>query len=183
MRATEDIKHEHRVVEVVLPVLDRMADGLERGNALSREHLENALEFLRVFVDKCHHGKEERHLFGMLESRGVSRQVGLLSELLREHGQGRAHVRALMQSYPTAIDGDPAAGRTFAEHARGYTNLLRMHIGKEDTKLVLLADQTLSAEDDAELVEQFERLERDEIGEGAHEKYHRMAHELARAVG
>ena len=41
-----------------------------------------------------------------------------------------------------------------------------------------MAEQVLTVEDDARLVQAFEAIEREEMGEGAHEKYHRWAHEL-----
>jgi hemerythrin-like domain-containing protein len=179
MRATEDLKQEHRVIELVLTVLEGMAQQLELGNPLRREPAERALEVARNFADKCHHGKEERHLFKRLEMRGMSRQTGIILELLREHGEGRAHVRALARALVGACENDPQDGPAFAEHAQGYVTLLRKHIQKEDDVFFPMADQKLTAEDDAELMEAYGNLERDEIGEGAHEKYHQWARELA----
>jgi predicted dinucleotide-binding enzyme len=40
-----------------------------------------------------------------------------------------------------------------------------------------MAEQVLTAEDDERLVKAFEAIEREEMGEGAHEKYDRWAHE------
>jgi hypothetical protein len=37
----------------------------------------------------------------------------------------------------------------------------------------------LSSEDDAKLTEAFESVERDEMGEGTHEKYHQWVKELS----
>ena len=50
MRATHDLKQEHRVIEIVLSALDRMADRLDQGESLSREEAEKALEIPQVFV-------------------------------------------------------------------------------------------------------------------------------------
>jgi hemerythrin-like domain-containing protein len=179
MRATEDLKQEHRVIELVLTALEGMAQQLERGNLLRREPAERALEVVRNFADKCHHGKEERYLFKRLETRGMSRQTGIISELLHEHGEGRAHVRAFARALVGACENNPQDGRAFAQHAQGYVTLLRKHIQKEDDVFFPMADQKLTPEDDAELMEAFEKIEREEIGEGAHEKYHRWAVELA----
>ena len=179
MRATDDLKQEHRLIEAVLPSLVRRSQELGPGNPLSHDFGEKVLDFLQGFVDKCHHGKEERYFFKKLESRGISRQAGLLSEILHEHGEGRAHVRAIAGSWLGATEGDLQASSTFTEHARAYAELLRVHIDKEDNRLFPMADRTLSSADDAELMDAFERLEREEIGEGVHEKYHQWAHALA----
>jgi hypothetical protein len=42
-----------------------------------------------------------------------------------------------------------------------------------------MADQVLGEEDQSALVADFERVERDEIGEGTHERYAALARELA----
>ena len=73
--------------------------------------------------------------------------------------------------------------RVFAEHARSYARLLRQHIGKEDKILYPMAEQVLTAEDDQHLVQAFEAIEREEMGEGVHERYHRWAHELVEHRG
>jgi hypothetical protein len=46
-----------------------------------------------------------------------------------------------------------------------------------------MAEQILTADDDAELTRDLEACQRSEIGEGVHDKYHRWAHELAGKQG
>ena len=179
MKATDDLKDEHRLIEVVLRALDHMARQLEMGRPLNRDHAERAVEILRSFADKCHHAKEEKHLFPLLEARGVPHEGGPISALLHDHEEGRAHVRALGRSLVGACEGDPQATPTFARHAHAYVSLLRAHIQKEDDVLFPLADQRLTPDDDAALVSAFQQIERDEIGDGVHDKYHRWAHDLA----
>lgn len=183
MNATDDLQHEHRVIELVLAGLERIAQHAEAEGRVDRAPAERALEILRVFADRCHHGKEERVLFRRLEERGMPREGGPLGVMLHEHNQGREHIAAMVQVLPKASEGDRDATRTFAEHARAYAELLRQHIRKEDGVLYPMAERMLSAEDDAQLIEGFEIIERDEIGEGVHEKYHQWAHELAEEHG
>jgi len=57
-----------------------------------------------------------------------------------------------------------------------------MHIGKEDRVLFPMADQVLSEKDQAELLERFEAVEQEEMGEGVHSRYHHLAEELKRMV-
>jgi len=58
-------------------------------------HLDQILEFLKVFVDKCHHGKEEKVLFPAMEEAGIPRQGGPISVMFYEHERGRSYVRGL----------------------------------------------------------------------------------------
>jgi hemerythrin-like domain-containing protein len=177
MQATDDLKHEHRVIELVLTGLNRIAQRAKAERIFEEEAADKALEVLRNFADKCHHGKEERHLFPLLEERGVPRD-GPIGVMLQEHEQGRGHIRAMVQASADAAGNAESLG-LFAKHAAEYIELLRQHIQKEDNVLFRMAEQVLTEDDDRRLVEGFEAIEREEIGEGVHEKYHQWAHELA----
>lgn len=146
---------------------------------LRRDDSDRLLEILRVFVDKCHHGKEERHFFKALEAHGMSQESGPLAVLLNEHEQGRAQVQALAQAAPGAIRGEPQPSADYTHHAQSYVVLLRDHIRKENGVLFPMAERMLSEDDDARLFEAFAAIERDEIGEGAHERYLEWAQEFA----
>lgn len=43
------------------------------GKNVPAEELKGIMEFLTVFVDKCHHGKEEDFLFPALEAAGIAK--------------------------------------------------------------------------------------------------------------
>ena len=43
---------------------------------LKLEKLGKILDFFRVFVDRCHHGKEEEYLFPTMEKRGIPADKG-----------------------------------------------------------------------------------------------------------
>ncbi len=85
----------------------------------------------------------------------------------------------MAEAVPPASEGDSESVATFAAHARAYAELLRQHIRKEDGVLYPMAERLFSQEDDEQLMEAFEAIERDEIGEGVHERYHQWAYELA----
>jgi len=59
--------------------------------------------------------------------------------------------------------------------------MLRNHIEKEDNILYPMGDRLFSQEDQQSLSEAFEKIEKEEMGEGVHEKYHQLAHELAKS--
>ncbi|MCJ7750171.1 MAG: hemerythrin domain-containing protein [Armatimonadetes bacterium] len=179
MRAIEELMQEHRAIEVVLTGLEHMAQRAKDDGQVNQGRADKVLEILRHFADRCHHAKEERNLFQLMAERGVPREGGPLEAMLHEHEQGRHHLETMARVSPGASRGDTEALLVFAEHARSYARLLRQHIGKEDKILYPMAEQVLTAEDDERLMEAFEAIEREEMGEGAHEKYHRWAHESA----
>ncbi len=182
MRATEILMEEHRVIEVVLDCLERLAERCAAEGHLDAGAALRALDFFRHFADRCHHGKEEDYLFRLLEDRGVRRDSGPTGVMLHEHEQGRRHVAAMAGAIPAAAE-DAAARADFVSHARQYVRLLREHIRKEDHCLFPMADSALGEGDRAALLDAFVRVEEKEIGEGVHEHYLRLADGLADHLG
>jgi hemerythrin-like domain-containing protein len=179
MHATDMLMGEHRVIEQVLDCLEKLADRCAAGGGLDVASARQALEFLREFADHCHHGKEEGHLFPLLEARGFRREGGPTGVMLDEHEQGRRHVAAMAAAVVGAAAGHPAAGEAFVRHARDYVRLLREHIQKEDHCLFPMAAQVLTEADRSALLHSFEGVEGGEMGEGTHEEYLRLANDLA----
>jgi hypothetical protein len=77
------------------------------------------------------------------------------------------------------LPGDKPAILKVKNSLLAYAELLRRHIQKEDNVLYPMADRVLTGQDQQALAEAFEKVEAQEIGQGVHEKYHRLAHELA----
>jgi len=138
------------------------------------------MEFLKVFVDTCHHGKEEEFLFPALEEAGVPREGGPIGVMLQEHQTGRELIRKMSTSLDGLGKGKIDAESAFKEAAESYIEVLRKHIDKENNVLFPMADERLSQERQHQMSEQFERLERERIGEGRHEAFHKLLEDLAR---
>ncbi|HSM74258.1 MAG TPA: hemerythrin domain-containing protein [Desulfobacterales bacterium] len=178
MKATEELKNEHRGVELMLRILTAVSERLGRGEALHTQHMEGIMEFLTIFVDKCHHGKEEEFLFPALEAAGVPREGGPIGVMLSEHEQGRQLVAQLRGFVAGYQPGDQRAGAGIQRIVREYVDLLNQHIAKEDNVLFPMADDRLEARQDAVLFEAFEQLERERIGAGKHEAFHALLDQL-----
>lgn len=183
MRATDDLKTEHGAVKRMLRVLEAASDRLSAGERVSPELFEDAIDFIRNFADRCHHGKEEELLFPALEKAGISRSGGPIGVMLSEHAEGRQFVQSMAAALEGYRKGDPESPKALAQAAKGYAALLAGHIYKEDNILFPMGDRVLSPEADAELVEGFERIESDRIGPGVHERYHEMIDRLEEEMG
>lgn len=156
------LRAEHEVILRGVAVLERIAQRLEQGRSVDADALARLGEFFTTFVDRCHHGKEERYLFPMLEQHGVPREGGPLGVMLREHDQGRAYVRAILS---------PEGGNgRLAGTIRSYAAMLRGHIEKENQVLFRMAEEVLPEEAQRELATCFETMEHDDIGQGTHER-------------
>lgn len=182
MGPTEILGQEHRLIEQLLRVLERAAQGLEDGEEVQPEIFTRSLEFIRVIADRCHHGKEEELLFPLLEEHGVPKEGGPLGVLLREHDEGRGFVHRIAERVARYEVGNGEV-EEIIKNARGYTQLLMQHIQKEDEALFPMADHLLSSEEQQKLVGRFEEIERERIGEGAHERFAGLILKLERSLG
>jgi hemerythrin-like domain-containing protein len=181
MNPIEELKNEHRAVEASLRILEGLCRRIETQGSISEPaHIDQLLEFFAAFVDTCHHGKEEALLFPALEVQGVPREGGPVGVMLAEHVSGRGYIQGMRQALAGYKGGRQAAAADFIRHARGYADLLRQHIHKEDNVLFQIADQRLSTETKNKLVEGFERIEQEKVGAGKHEAFHRMLDELGK---
>lgn len=166
-KATQDLKNEHDAILHVLKILDR-AMGSSKPDADKLKFYGELLYFLKIFADKCHHGKEEKYLFAELTAQGVPNQGGPVGVMLREHQLGRDYIAAMN----TALE---AKGLSeFNQAAAHYRDLLRSHIDKENQVLFVMADKVLDENQQDNLFEKFEEYEESIIGHGVHEELHAM---------
>ncbi len=179
MIPTDTLKHEHQVILLVLDAAQSEIQSIRDTGLPHAEAVERMLDFFRNFADRCHHAKEERLLFARMQERGIPVDSGPIAVMLHEHDQGRSRVRATGEALALAAKGDASAIEMVVENLSAYIELLRAHIDKEDNILYPLADSIFTPEDQQALKAAFEKVEAEEIGEGVHEKYHQLAHELA----
>jgi hemerythrin-like domain-containing protein len=174
---TDVLREEHELVLMVVAAMEREVASIETTDHVNADRVANMIDFTRNFTDGCHHAKEEKLLFPLLEQRDPA-AGGPVSVMLSEHDAGREAVRAIVGALPD-VDADAAARRTVAENLGLYAQLLRLHINKENNVLFPLADRLLGELDQRRLAADFERVEEEETGAGVHERYHAMAHVLA----
>jgi hemerythrin-like domain-containing protein len=174
---TQVLMAEHELILQALDALEKKVAAIQAGAAPDRTYFEKAVSFLRTFADKCHHGKEENLLFKRMAERGFPVQSGPLAVMLADHDAGRAFIRGIADG-AAKLGTDPVAAKQIVENARGYIDLLRAHIGKENNILFPMADRALGAEDQAFLSKEFERFEAEETGAGVHEAMLKLLDEL-----
>jgi hemerythrin-like domain-containing protein len=179
-KAIEALRHEHRVIERSLRTLDGICEKLQRGIEVPAETLGQFIDFIRIYADGFHHGKEEAHLFPALLKGGASADGGVIEMMREEHEAGRAFINELTEAAQAYRVGDPSTVRRFVLGAWRYMDLLSEHIRKEENVLFVLADEMLDDDALASLSEAFE-MEDAKLGLGLHEKYERIAAQLERA--
>ncbi len=174
-----ELKRDHRVIQQVAAGMSAIAELLDSGQRVDPEILADLVQFLNIFGERCHHTKEEKFLFPLLETKlGGNRQLGALEE---EHETMAQLVRQLALIAVAYIQ-DPAAQRTsLAVVLRRLAQLYPAHIWKEDYLLFPVAYQELSVTEKEHLSKKFEEVER-EIGTDVHKAFEILAKKLAVVV-
>ncbi len=179
MKPTEELKHEHEVIMHMLSGAERLAKSILLTREVDVSKISNIIDFSRNFTDGCHHSKEEKHLFVKLIDRGMQKEQGPVAVMLNEHQVGRDLIRCTEIALKEYESGKKEAGENVGKTLLQYIELLRSHIAKENNILFPMADRLMTAEDQQMLEQLFKNVEEKETGAGVHEKYHRMAHEIA----
>jgi hemerythrin-like domain-containing protein len=128
---------------------------LQAGQPVEPSLFLEIVEFMRMFADKCHHGKEEVHLFSVLVQKGVPVTGCPIGALTHEHQQGRALVSGLAEAAQAYARGDGVAIASLVETLHGITELYPNHIWKEDYLLFPMTNKVLGADDHRDLMEKF----------------------------
>src|SRR3989338_6539890 len=96
--------------------------------------------FIRNYVDKFHHAKEEDILFKEFNKCAEEGCIHCnpVEQMLFEHDEGRKSVKMM------ELGMDEREKNKLIEGARNYIQLIREHIYKEDNILYPMADEALS---------------------------------------
>ena len=124
---------EHRLIERMVKLMADELPKMEEKRGVNIGFLSEAIDFIRTYADRCHHGKEEDILFRDLASKPLSAEhKRVMSELVEEHISARKMVGRL-------LDAKERYARTqkngFQEIITCITELVQfypVHIEKED---------------------------------------------------
>lgn len=181
-KATESLEREHESIQKAVAVMSRIIEQLELKHSVEADLLQDLIQFMRVFGNQCHHGKEESYLFPLLEQRGVPATGCPLAVLKSEHVKGRQMMGELA-SASAAYIADRESGRLGLIGAlQSLVTLYPAHIWKEDYLLFPMATKVLSGEDDELLLQQFAVAESG-LGSHAHGTYEALAEAMTQRVG
>jgi len=170
--------NEHVSIQRMLNVLERACSTLEAGGEIPPKHFEQILEFIRVFADQCHHGKEEDFLFPAMEKVGIPRDGGPIGVMLAEHTSGRQYVKEMGEAIERYGRGDRASVPYLISSAGKYIGLLNAHIEKENGVLFPMAEEHLPEGTQSELLTAFDRVDVEKIGKAKHDELQKILRTL-----
>jgi hemerythrin-like domain-containing protein len=129
---------EHRLIEKMIAVICKEIDRCESDGNINPEFIDTAVDFIHIYADKCHHGKEEDILFRDLDKKQLPDELkGIMSELIEEHQVGRKVVADLAEAKRKYVHGDKDSFTKILDSLRYLIDFYPKHIEKEDKHFFL----------------------------------------------
>jgi hemerythrin-like domain-containing protein len=168
MQARAPLMIEHRLIERMLLVIRKVLAEIESKQRVDPVFVDTAVDFIRVYADHTHHGKEEDILFRELNNKQLStKDRHIMEELIEEHVFGRQTTKALVEANTRYRNGDETALTDIAANLQTLTDFYPRHIEKEDKEFFPSSRNYFTDEEDQAMLAEFWEFDRNMI----HEKY------------
>ena len=139
---------EHRLIERMIAVMARELERVQKEGEANPDFIETAVNFIRIYADACHHGKEEKILFRDLQKKEMnSEDKQMMDELVEEHKLGRKLTGQLVEAKSKYEKGDNTAIMTIVNTMQQLVNFYPKHIEKEDKHFFKSAMKYLSTDE------------------------------------
>lgn len=171
MQARGSLIIEHRLIERMLLVIKGVLADIESKHEVDPVFIDAVVDFIKVYADQTHHGKEEDILFRELHNKPLTvedRQI--MEELIEEHVFGRQTTKALVEANTRYRNGDETALTDIAANLKTLTEFYPKHIEKEDNVFFPSSRKYFTEEEDQNMLAEFWEFDRNMI----HEKYQSM---------
>lgn len=174
MKFTEELVEEHKLILRMILVLESAVDKSESTGIVDTEIFEQVADFIRNFADKYHHAKEEDILFKKMVAHGMPEKDSPIEAMLTQHEQGRSFVRGMLEATEELKSGDETSSKEIITNAKGYIELLREHIEKENDVLYPLAERILPDKIQYELQNEFQLANEKKGGVNTFQKFRKL---------
>ena len=146
---------EHRLIERMISVLKAELETIQNRREVNPIFVDNVVDFIRIYADKTHHGKEEDILFRELKKKEINLEHNkIMNELIDEHIFGRKTTGELVNANKQYAQGDKKAIDTIVDKIKTLVNFYPKHIEKEDKHFFIpIMKYFTKEEQDALLIE------------------------------
>jgi hemerythrin-like domain-containing protein len=124
---------EHRLIERMLRIVDKKLNIMEQQNEADLNFIDIAVDFIKNYADKRHHGKEENIIFRDLSKKQLSAEhKRTMEELIREHVMGRSNVKKVIDAKESYFQGNKDSLKDIIYNIGILIRFYPKHIEKED---------------------------------------------------
>ena len=166
---------EHRLIERMIDVMKEQLVFIEKEKKVDPEWIETAVDFIRTYADRCHHGKEEDILFRDLGGKKLAEEhKRTMEELVEEHRWGRKVTARLVEANARYVHGNKEALSPITDCIRSLVEFYPRHIEKEDRHFFIPSMDYFTAHEQDDMFEAFAEFDRKVI----HERYRSVVEEV-----
>jgi hemerythrin-like domain-containing protein len=166
---------EHRLIERMIALMRRELTRIKDNASVDPEFafvdpvfIDSAVDFLRTYADRCHHGKEEDLLFAALASKELSPEHRrTLEELTRDHAWARETTASLVKAKEGYLLEKEGALTELLQHLEALVEFYPRHIDREDHHFFIPCMAYFSDAEKADLLQKMMEFDQKLI----HEKY------------
>lgn len=166
---------EHRLIERMVKVMKNTVDLMDTTGKAGLEFIDEAVDFIRTYADKCHHGKEEDILFRLLAERKISDDHRKTMEaLIEDHVRARQMTSELAAAKERYVPGEAETLNDMKAIINDLAAFYPGHIEKEDRHFFIPCMGYFTAIEQDDMLERFWEFDRVLI----HQKYRSVVEKL-----
>ncbi|MBN2464682.1 hemerythrin domain-containing protein [candidate division WOR-3 bacterium] len=171
---------EHRLTERMIEVMRQKTKQAEETSIPDVSFIDTAVDFVRTYADRLHHGKEEGILFRELAAKPVSDEHRkTMNELVAEHKFGRETTARLVAAKQRHVAGDPNALTDIIDCLFTLTDFYPKHIEKEDRRFFVPVMRYFTPEEQKRMLAEENEFDRRFV----HAHYGHVIDEWTRTLG
>jgi len=177
MKPIGPLMWEHRLIEKMLGHLMRHIDKAETDKKINPIIIDTAVDFIRMYADRTHHGKEEEILFRNLAQKELTAELKkTMQELFDEHVWGRKTTAQIVAAKEAFLSGEEGKLGEIIRLTRELGSFYPKHIEKEDKHFFYPCQEYFSKDEQEKMLTQFWEFDRKMI----HEKYNKVVEDYSR---
>jgi len=175
MKPIGPLMWEHRLIERLLKLFEGQIIKIRQENNIDPVFIDTAVDFIRIYADRTHHGKEEDILFRDLGKKKLSAEhARIMNELVEEHKYARTIVGKLVEAKEKILMGNKAVVKDMISCLKELSEFYPKHIEKEDKHFFFPLLEYFSKEEQDAMLNEFWEFDRNMI----HEKYTKLVDAL-----
>ncbi|MDO8717332.1 MAG: hemerythrin domain-containing protein, partial [Dehalococcoidales bacterium] len=155
MKPIGPLMREHRLIERMIALVDKQLRQIEEKHKADIEFLLKAIDFIRTYADRTHHGKEENILFKALDNKPLSPEHRkIMNELIEEHVFGRQKVSQLANAREKYGNDDKGSLEEIESCLKELVRFYPAHIEKEDKHFFYPCLEYLSEKEQQDMLQE-----------------------------
>jgi hemerythrin-like domain-containing protein len=174
MKPIGPLMWEHRLIEKMLSFFEGETRRITEQKKVNPLFVDTAVDFIRTYADRTHHGKEEDILFRDLIKKQLSPEhTRIMEELVTEHKYARKTVGMLVDAKERYLKGENTSQEVIVL-LKELAHFYPIHIEKEDKHFFYPCMEYFTPEEQNKMLAEFYEFDRNMI----HEKYRKVVYRI-----